>query len=76
MTAKRVSQILLKRSASIYGGMKARAAKRYMDIPFNLAEFRAWLNEKFGDDGEARCEYSGEMILVENFSVDHRKPSG
>jgi hypothetical protein len=74
MTAKRVSQILLKRSASIYNGMKARAAKVYIKMPFTLAEFRDWLDRRFAGDGEAFCDYSGEMILVEDFSVDHGQP--
>lgn len=67
-------EILHRRSGKIYNGMKARAAKQYSKMPFTLAEFRDWLVMKFGPNGEARCEYSGEMILVENFSVDHRRP--
>lgn len=70
----RFAIVLMKRSQTIYSGMKARAKKGYADVPFTLDEFREWLSVKFGNDGEARCEYSGEMILVENFSVDHRIP--
>lgn len=73
MTAQ-PEKILLKRSLSIYSGMKARAKKVFMEVPFTLAEFRAWLGTKFNSAGAARCEYSGEWILVENFSVDHRQP--
>ena len=67
-------EILNRRSGSIYKGMAARAAKQFINMPFTLAEFRDWLLMKFGPNGEARCEYSGEMILVENFTVDHRRP--
>jgi hypothetical protein len=77
MTAKRgrFEQVLFERSGDIYTGMKARARKvGFKDLPFTLEDFRLWLEGKFGKDGEARCEYSGEMILAENFSVDHRKP--
>lgn len=70
----RIEQVLFKRSGKIYDGMKERAAELYMKVPFTKEEFRLWLALAFGNDGEARCEYSGEMILVENFSVDHRRP--
>lgn len=69
--------VFLRRSLSIYNGMKARAVKQSIAyLPFSLAEFRYWLLTKFVGDltGPARCEYSGEMILAENFSVDHKKP--
>jgi hypothetical protein len=69
-----VCETMHKRSASIYGGMKARAKKERALVPFTLAEFREWLDHKFTADGTARCEYSGEMVLAENFSVDHRHP--
>lgn len=82
MTAKRVSQkvpdriavAFAKRSQTCYGHFVERAKKLYVKIPFTLEEFRIWLGQQFGQNGEARCEYSGEMILVENFSVDHRTP--
>ncbi len=80
MTAKpkarsRFEQVLFKRSGVIYAGMDKRASKvGLFALPFTLADFRDWLEGKFGKDGEARCEYSGEMILVENFQVDHRRP--
>lgn len=74
MTANPVIQILFKRSASIYGGMKLRSKKQHRAIPFTLAEFRDWLLRQFSPTGAGRCLYSGEMILVENFSVDHRFP--
>lgn len=69
-----VCETLHKRSANIYGGMKARAKKECSLIPFTLEDFREWLDHKFTADGTARCEYSGEMVLIENFSVDHRHP--
>jgi len=76
---KRVSQnpvvnILFKRSASIYNGMKDRAERLSLKMPFTLAEFRFWLEPQFDQDGVGRCAYSDEMILAENFSVDHRTP--
>jgi hypothetical protein len=67
--------VFIRRSLSIYGGMKARAAKLFIvNLPFSLEEFRAWLGARFDADGVARCEYSREMILAENFSVDHQTP--
>lgn len=69
-----VCKSLHKRSASIYSGMKARAKKELAELPFSLGDFREWLDHKFTQDGTARCEYSGEMVLIENFSVDHRQP--
>lgn len=69
-----ICKSLHKRSASIYSGMKARAKKELTELPFSLDDFREWLDHKFTQDGTARCEYSGEMVLIENFSVDHRDP--
>jgi 5-methylcytosine-specific restriction endonuclease McrA len=69
-----IERILNKRSSAIYGGMKARSNKQAMVMPFTLATFRTWLDTKFDIDGSARCEYSGELLLAENFSVDHRDP--
>lgn len=43
-------------------------------MPFTLIEFRCWLDRKFNKDGTTRCEYSGLMILVEDFQIDHRTP--
>lgn len=63
-----------KRSGQMYQGMKRRAKKVYVSLPFTLAEFREWLRDKFDVNGVARCEYSNELIAVENFSVDHRHP--
>jgi len=79
MTAKRVSQnpvvtVLFKRSASIYNGMKARAEKIHLKMPFSLEEFRDWLLQRFSNAGVGVCGYSGLMVLVEDFSVDHRFP--
>lgn len=67
-------QVLVRRSGKIYDGMKARAEKVHLKMPFTLAEFRFWLEPQFDQDGAAKCEYSGEMILAEDFSVDHRRP--
>lgn len=72
--APRIEAILAKRSRTIYDGMKARAKKQFCHVPFSLQDFQDWLIRRFGTDGEAYCDYSGEMILVENFSVDHQMP--
>jgi 5-methylcytosine-specific restriction endonuclease McrA len=72
--SKPLENYLKKRSLRAYHNMKARANKVYVALPFTLEQFREWLRPKFGINGETRCEYSGELILVENFSVDHRQP--
>jgi hypothetical protein len=69
--------VFLRRSCQIYSGMKARAKKLHAEISFSLADFRVWLLARFssgGMTGIARCEYSGSMLLAEDFSVDHRFP--
>jgi hypothetical protein len=82
MTAKRVSQkvpdkVFNNRSGVIFNGMRARAIKAGIKaFPFSLGDFRLWLLERFNGkpDGITRCEYSGDMLVVEDFSVDHRFP--
>lgn len=69
--------VFLRRSLSIYAGMKERAFKRHVSVfPFSLEDLRIWLLCKFvgGAKGIVRCEYSGEILSAENFSVDHRFP--
>lgn len=69
-------QIFMKRSLSIYGGMKERAAKIGLEMPFTIHQLRGWLIERFNGDvaGVTRCEYSDELLTAETFSVDHRYP--
>jgi hypothetical protein len=74
MMNKLPAETLHKRSAQMYSDMKKRAAKGLWVIPFTLESFRAWLDAKFDADGSARCEYSGDMVLVENFTLDHKIP--
>jgi hypothetical protein len=74
MADNRVQAILRKRSAQMYSDMKRRAAKASLTLPFHIASFQVWLESRFDKDGVAFCEYSGEMILIENFSLDHRNP--
>ena len=74
---ERIEQVFNRRSLSIYSGMKERAFKKGLtSFPFLLADFRIWLLCRFV--GEARgivsCEYSGEILSAENFSVDHKFP--
>ena len=74
---ERIEQVFNRRSLSIYSGMKERALKRKIAVfPFCLEDFRLWLQARFDLDvtGVVRCEYSGEMLSAENFSVDHRFP--
>lgn len=69
--------VFLRRSLSIYAGMKERAFKQGVSVfPFLLADFRVWLLERFGGkpDGIARCQYSREFLVAATFSVDHRFP--
>lgn len=72
----KAQQIFMKRSLSIYGGMKERASKIGLPMPFTIHQFRGWLLERFNGDvaGTTRCEYSDELLTAENFSVDHRYP--
>ncbi len=70
-------QVFNRRSCRIFNGMKARAKERHVSVfPFSLDDFRAWLLERFGGkpDGITRCQYSGDILLAEDFSVDHRFP--
>lgn len=74
---ERMASVLLKRSRVIYNGMKARQIKQRVPVfPFSLDVFRDWLVAKFvgGAAGIVRCEYSGEILSAEGFSVDHRFP--
>lgn len=68
-TPESVTAIFQRRSRSIYAGMVKRGP-----VHFNLEQFRAWLLASFTAGGSAYCCYSGDLIVVENFCVDHRTP--
>ena len=73
-TVRPLEAIFTKRSRTIYAGMKERAEKQYEEMPFTLAEFRDWLRKRFAPSGATICDYSGQYVEVEKFSVDHKTP--
>lgn len=66
-----VEVIFDKRCREIYRGMCKRGK-----VPFSLAEFADWLLFQFKGKkaGDARCLYSGEMLIAETFQIDHAFP--
>jgi hypothetical protein len=74
VTSQKLADIR-KRSAAKYskGGKLLRPA---IPVEFDLAEFRAWAIEQFGDEwGTRRCHYGcGRWLTVADFVPDHFKP--
>lgn len=55
-------------------GKRAGQVRRHgQQLPFTLAEFRAWVMERIGM-GQAPCYYCPRMIDVRNFQPDHYEP--
>ena len=71
-------KVFLKRTQTIYSGMKRRAKEMYDSVPFTLDQFREWVTAQFSGNiaGIARCEYSGQKTLTaETFCIDHKMPT-
>ena len=74
------------RTQSIYDSMRKRFAGKKDKrgrvlrparlVPFSLAEFRAWLLDKFGNtpEGSTPCAYCSVPLFAETFRIDHRDP--
>lgn len=78
MTEQAVHPVILifrKRARAIYGSMKKRAAKEHRVLGFPYGIFEIWLMKQFGTlTGASFCAYSGNLIVAENFVVDHARP--
>jgi 5-methylcytosine-specific restriction endonuclease McrA len=63
-------RILMSRSANIYRHQRELAAQSGRELDYSLQQLRDDIRLKLGK----RCPYTGELITVRNFSVDHDVP--
>lgn len=69
MRSKAAQSAFLRRTLSIYNGMKARQAEErgVKDLSFTLEEFRAWADTAIRQG----CYYCGSKLTVKKFAPDH-----
>jgi 5-methylcytosine-specific restriction endonuclease McrA len=63
-------RILMSRSANIYRHQRELAMQSGCELDYSLPELRKAIMRKLG----TRCPYTGELITVRNFSMDHNVP--
>lgn len=72
MRDKQKQSLFMRRTLSIYNGMKKRATESQQEIGFSLRELRGYIGDI--PSNFYSCAYCGDRLKNSTFAVDHATP--